>query len=655
MAAGPRLGIVRRWWWLVLLGAALGVGAALIAVRSVAPLYRATSTLFMIPPGEASLNQSFARTYAQMAVHPVVLEQVREILALPTPAGLESMVTARPVTDTQLVEIVALNSDAVVARDIANATAQLFIEQQATLLPVGPAGPALRIGQLAFTPEQPIGPQTAPALLLGVLVGVLVGLGVAALLDMPRSIPAPLEAMPLRQPEPVTVEPSSPPIIRERVGALDVLRGAIVVAVAASALLVPFAAGGTLRDAAEQSDSPPARQVPVATPAAEVAAQPAPQIAAAPAPPPPSEPIPTVTDLPANLQAGGSGASLSPQPAPPPREAEIAGATSAAPAEPPATDVVRAPVEAPAAAPAQSAAAPPSAPSPRTLFEDRFAGGPQLWPSDPQGPARYEASGYRLVAREPGQFVAVAAPFPQPLRDAIVTASFTKVGGPAGGVYGLIVRDSGPPPRDGANQIGNFYVLGVNDRGQYGVWRREGGRWVDLVPLTPSEAIRTGSETNELTARALDDRLSLAVNGVEVATVLGTEPRPGALGVYVSGDLNEVILNRFEVQPATAATAGTPPGPAVAASRASGEAEVAGVVESRQVEARPATTRPPVGFTAAFLREAPATSARALASLPSGTPIEVLSDSTSGDGFTWLRVRTGDGVLGWIVSTAVAG
>lgn len=632
-------------------GAALGVGAALIAVHSVAPLYRATSTLFMIPPGEASLNQSFARTYAQMAVHPVVLEQVREALALPTPAGLESMVTARPVTDTQLVEIVAHNSDAVVARDIANATVQLFIEQQATLLPVGPAGPALRIGQLAVTPDQPIGPRTLPALLLGILVGVLVGLGVAALLDMPRPIPAPLEAMPLREPGPVTAESSPSTSIGERAGALDVLRGAIVVAVAASALLVPFAAGGTLRSSAEQSGVAPVQRVPVTAPAREIGAQAAPEIAAAPVQPPPGDSIPTVTDLPDRF----SVAFPSPQPAPQPREAEIAGATSAAPAEPPATDAVRAPVEAPAAAPAPSVAAPPSAPSPRTLFEDRFAGGPQLWPSDPQGPARYEGSGYRLVVREPGQFVAVAAPFPQPLRDAIVTASFAKVGGPAGGVYGLIVRDSGPPPRDGANQIGNFYVLGVTDRGQYGVWRREGGRWVDLVPLTPSEAIRTGSATNELTARALDDRLSLAVNGVEVATVLGTEPRPGALGVYVGGDLNEVMLNRFEVQPATAATAGTPPGPAVAASSASGEAEVAGGVESRQLEARPATTRPPVGFTAALLREAPATSARVLASLPSGTPIEVLADSASGDAFTWLRVRTSDGVLGWIVSTAVAG
>ena len=56
-----------------------------------------------------------------------------------------------------------------------------------------------------------------------------------------------------------------------------------------------------------------------------------------------------------------------------------------------------------------------------------------------------------------------------------------------------------------------------------------------------------------------------------------------------------------------------------------------------------------------FLREAPTTSAQALTSLANGTPIQILPETASGNGFTWLRVRTTDGVLGWMVSTAIEG
>jgi len=394
----------------------------------------------------------------------------------------------------------------------------------------------------------------------------------------------------------------------------------------------PAPAAATTRSSGEIAAAPSAGSGPAPTAIPEVTAA---------AVSSPTEPIPVATDLP----VGASSAFPSPPAAPAAQGAEIAGATSAA--SPEGGPTLAPPTAGPAPAVAPPAAAAPAVPAPRVLFEDRFGDGPQLWPNDPQGSARYEGSAYRLLAREPGQFVAVAAPFRQPLRDAIVTASFTKVGGPPGGVYGLFVRDSGPAPRDGANQVGNFYVLGVDDRGQYGVWRREGSRWVDIVPLTSSEAVRPGGATNELTAHALDDRLSLTVNGVEVATVLGTEPRPGGLGVYIAGDLNEVQLNRFEVQPATASAGAAP----AALTR---EAEVAGAVDVRAVETRSGTTRAPAGFTAAFLREAPTTSAPALAALPNGTGLEVLSDSATGDGFTWLRVRTGDGALGWMVSTAVA-
>jgi capsular polysaccharide biosynthesis protein len=674
MAAGPQLGLVRRWWWIVLVGAALGAGAAIIAVRSMPPLYRATATLFVIP-AEASLSQSFARTYAQMAVHPIVLERVREMLALPIPTSrLEGILSARPVPDTQLVEIVAQGSDPAVARDIANATAQAFIDQEAALVPAGPAGPSLRLGQPAMIPDQPVGPRPLPALMLGVLVGLLVGLGVAGLMGVPRAMPARLDATPSPPPTDVA-ETSRPPVppIREPIGALDILRGVFVVAVAGAALLVPLAASGNLGVVSGRLSPPLAR--PANAP--EVAVAPAPPAAptaasagpAAPSPAVPGFPLGASTALPppdrpsaaqpeAEIAGATSAAALQPASAPAPASAELPAAPGPAvpPAPAEASPVAPAapPIAQPTTAPIPERPAEPTASTPaRVLFEDRFAGGPQLWPNDPRGTAWYDGDSYRLFAREPGQFVAVAAPYSQPLRDAVVAATFQKVAGPSGGVYGVYLRDSGSPARDGTSQSGNFYVLGVDDRGQYGVWRRDGTRWVDLVPLTPSDAVRRGTQANDIVAEAIDDRLSLRVNGVEVATVLGTQPQPGAVGVYVGGDFNDVVLSRFELLPGTAADANVAPTTG-ALGEGGREAEVAGATEARQPETRPGRTQAPQGFTAAFLREAPATSARAIASLPNGTAVAILPETASGDGFTWVRVRTADGDLGWIVSTAVA-
>lgn len=52
------------------------------------------------------------------------------------------------------------------------------------------------------------------------------------------------------------------------------------------------------------------------------------------------------------------------------------------------------------------------------------------------------------------------------------------------------------------------------------------------------------------------------------------------------------------------------------------------------------------------------TSARRLpvkVSVSNGTPVDVLQDTATGDGFTWVRARTPEGVEGWVVSTAVGG
>jgi hypothetical protein len=170
------------------------------------------------------------------------------------------------------------------------------------------------------------------------------------------------------------------------------------------------------------------------------------------------------------------------------------------------------------------------------------------WPHDPNGPAWFAEDGrYHLFAREPGRFVAIGSPIATPLRDVEIEASFVKVGGPPGGGYGIIVRDEGPGRRDGQSQDGRFYVFAAGDRGEFGIWRREGGQWIDLVPWTPSEAVSPGETKNDLSVRALGQQFRFAINGREVATVADSTLGQGSVGIFAGGDYNLVVVDLFFV------------------------------------------------------------------------------------------------------------
>jgi LPXTG-site transpeptidase (sortase) family protein len=188
----------------------------------------------------------------------------------------------------------------------------------------------------------------------------------------------------------------------------------------------------------------------------------------------------------------------------------------------------------------------PTAPL-RTIFEERFRNSDRNWPNDPQSTAQVGDGVYRLAAQEPSRFVAIGAPLAQSLSDVVVRATFRKVGGPSGGGYGLIVRDQGPGPRDGVNQNGRYYVLEAGDRGEFGIWRRDGDHWIDLIPWTLSAAIRSGGAPNELTVQAIGSQLSFLINGRQVASQADATLADGAVGIFVGGDGNEVILERFVV------------------------------------------------------------------------------------------------------------
>jgi hypothetical protein len=180
--------------------------------------------------------------------------------------------------------------------------------------------------------------------------------------------------------------------------------------------------------------------------------------------------------------------------------------------------------------------------------DEQFADNRLGWPDNPQGTAWIADGGYHLFARDATRFVAVSAPLAGPVRDGVIRASFRKVGGPAGGGYGLIVRDQGPKLHDGVNQTGRYYVFEICDRGELGVWRRDGDHWVDMVPWVPSSAVRPGGAPNDLVLRSTGDRLAFLVNGTEVAVSTDATLGAGGVGLFAGGDGNQVIAERLVVQ-----------------------------------------------------------------------------------------------------------
>jgi hypothetical protein len=235
--------------------------------------------------------------------------------------------------------------------------------------------------------------------------------------------------------------------------------------------------------------------------------------------------------------AGATPASVT-QPAGLATTAALTGPTP----EPPPPAGSRPPTPTPLPAPT------PVAQALRSLVDLRFALGPSRDWLDNAPYAAWSDGAYRFQARDAQHFVAVGIPLDQVMSDVVLSATFRKTGGPPGGGYGLIVRDQGPEPRDGVNQEMNAYVFETGDEGEYGVWRRDGDHWVDLVPWTRSPSIRSGGSPNDLVVRAVGDTLIFSVNGADVATIHDDALDAGGVGIFVGGDYNEVALDHFSVQ-----------------------------------------------------------------------------------------------------------
>lgn len=127
------LAMARRWWWALLLVPLLAGATAWWFSSQQKPTYRATATLFVDSAtdssGDVQAAKLLSKTYASLVASEPVLENVVAKLGLQqSPAALRPRISARNLSDTQIIEVSANDPDASTAAAVANATAESFAE-----------------------------------------------------------------------------------------------------------------------------------------------------------------------------------------------------------------------------------------------------------------------------------------------------------------------------------------------------------------------------------------------------------------------------------------------------------------------------------------------------------------------------------------------
>jgi len=186
MALREYLDLLRRRWWLLLLGpVAAGLGAYLVS-RALTPIYEASATILVNQtqvPGVVQYNdvltsERLTNTYAELVERRPILTDVIARLDLPLSEGaLAAKLSVTSVRNTQLLRVTAEDADPALAALIADTVALAFIEDNAAQL--GRPG-TVSIAEEASVPGAPARPHvalnTALAAILGLLVAGSIGL-----------------------------------------------------------------------------------------------------------------------------------------------------------------------------------------------------------------------------------------------------------------------------------------------------------------------------------------------------------------------------------------------------------------------------------------------------------------------------------------------
>ena len=197
--------IARRWAWMIILGVVICGGGTYVASKLMRPVYQASATIILTmgssntsPYDSTSASLAALPTYASVITNPVVLNPVVAQHKGLTLDSLNNMLSVKPQSNTQVIELDVKNANPQLATQLANDVSQSFENYVNSQLP---AAVQVLPAQL---PTTPVSPKPLPNAALGALVGL--GLAIALIVIF----------------EWIDDRPSSPEEIQEMLG-MDIL------------------------------------------------------------------------------------------------------------------------------------------------------------------------------------------------------------------------------------------------------------------------------------------------------------------------------------------------------------------------------------------------------------------------------------------------
>ncbi len=165
--------LVKRWFWIVLIGMGICCGATYLVSKVIPPVYQASALLIvnLDATNSSNMTSSLAAvpTYAQLVTNPTVLEPVAALHPGMTLLQLTTKLTVKPQSSTQLIEVDVQDENAQLATDLANEVSQSFIRYANAQLP----------GTVQILPAQKPTDPLKPKPLLNTEIAALVSLALS--------------------------------------------------------------------------------------------------------------------------------------------------------------------------------------------------------------------------------------------------------------------------------------------------------------------------------------------------------------------------------------------------------------------------------------------------------------------------------------------
>jgi capsular exopolysaccharide synthesis family protein len=170
--------LARRWAWVVLLGIVICGGSSYVISKLARPVYQG-SAIFVInvdSTSDANATASIAAvpTYAQLLTNPTILNPVVAKHGGMTLQQLNAMITIKPQTNTQLIELDVQSGDPRFAAQLANEVGKSFLLYSNSQLP----------GSVQMLPATVPTTPVKPKPLQNGGIGALIGLGLAITLAL---------------------------------------------------------------------------------------------------------------------------------------------------------------------------------------------------------------------------------------------------------------------------------------------------------------------------------------------------------------------------------------------------------------------------------------------------------------------------------------